>query len=557
MQGRQFSTRTQQAVDRARAQKPTRKRLTRDGSGLTISPQEAFLDYNNIDTLLQASRPHSESLNSSLQNLFVPPPPGVEGTFPSEGGLVLTPKAASYEGTPSAFAPSSMLSAHEGTPSLVDASSNSSNGSRATSIISSPLQRLPFNREDTIRPSKSQTTLASQQSGNSADLFSPAYSTSSSTDDEDEKPYEPNGGYQAATPKWQFPFPAQNNHQHSLGQASHSGPRFSVVSSSSSESEEEERGRGSKNGSIYPPNRRSMGGYGYMANSQESGLSAPTTTHFSWQEMQEPMPSSTTSSSSASGGGQVDNLGPHRILHSAASGQSESQDEGPSLSPSIRSSAQAIGNVADTRQNVTNSMPFHQTTTNNASARQRSRSRNRVQANASANRRASEASSSSFEENSEWETGEEESEADGSDYRETRGATSTNTKNTTTTKKRRRGGVAARQAGVSSTTGGTTASTSHLTVCDYISPLTGESCKTEFHRPYDLARHRETIHAREEALLLRQGRIKKEQCVVLYKEVDPEKSLATVEWRCEGKNGCGSLFSRKDALLRHKRIRGH
>jgi hypothetical protein len=83
-----------------------------------------------------------------------------------------------------------------------------------------------------------------------------------------------------------------------------------------------------------------------------------------------------------------------------------------------------------------------------------------------------------------------------------------------------------------------------ITTCDYVLHSTGEICGTEFHRPYDLARHRETIHGKEEAQLLRQGKLRKEDCAVLYKEVDPEKSLATVEWKCDGRNGCGSVFSR-------------
>ncbi|CAO1633339.1 unnamed protein product [Jaminaea pallidilutea] len=96
-----------------------------------------------------------------------------------------------------------------------------------------------------------------------------------------------------------------------------------------------------------------------------------------------------------------------------------------------------------------------------------------------------------------------------------------------------------------------------LTICEYVSPLTGSRCGVEFHRPYDLARHRETIHAKEEASLVRQGKLRKEQCRVLYVEVDPAKSQATQEWKCDGRNGCGSVFSRKDALQRHRRLRNH
>jgi len=124
-----------------------------------------------------------------------------------------------------------------------------------------------------------------------------------------------------------------------------------------------------------------------------------------------------------------------------------------------------------------------------------------------------------------------------------------------------------------STLGGSHTTSTGLTVCDYVSPLVMMAatdapptastikearCGTVFHRPYDLSRHRETIHAREEARLVKAGQLKVEDCVVMGKEIAAEKVMAgATEWKCEGKNGCGSVFSRKDALLRHQRIRGH
>ncbi|KAK4053003.1 hypothetical protein OIO90_004127 [Microbotryomycetes sp. JL221] len=57
----------------------------------------------------------------------------------------------------------------------------------------------------------------------------------------------------------------------------------------------------------------------------------------------------------------------------------------------------------------------------------------------------------------------------------------------------------------------------------------GLPCGTIFRRPYDLARHRETIHG----------------------EGKPGKK---VDWNCQE---CGGTFSRKDALIRHARIRNH
>ncbi|KAK4048755.1 hypothetical protein OIV83_004521 [Microbotryomycetes sp. JL201] len=58
----------------------------------------------------------------------------------------------------------------------------------------------------------------------------------------------------------------------------------------------------------------------------------------------------------------------------------------------------------------------------------------------------------------------------------------------------------------------------------------GSVCGTVFRRPYDLARHRETIH--NEGI----------------------KTGKKVEWTCKE---CGGSFSRKDALIRHARIRNH
>ena len=90
--------------------------------------------------------------------------------------------------------------------------------------------------------------------------------------------------------------------------------------------------------------------------------------------------------------------------------------------------------------------------------------------------------------------------------------------------------------------------------CEYVSPVTRQMCGTVFHRMYDLARHRITLHVREEAQLVKEGVLKVDQCVVLGKEVDVEKALSDLEWTCRI---CGASFSRKDAMLRHERLRHH
>lgn len=61
----------------------------------------------------------------------------------------------------------------------------------------------------------------------------------------------------------------------------------------------------------------------------------------------------------------------------------------------------------------------------------------------------------------------------------------------------------------------------------------GTTCGVVFRRPYDLARHRETIH---------------------NESLGGEKLKTVKEWRC---NECDGTFSRKDALIRHCRIRNH
>ncbi|TIA93164.1 hypothetical protein E3P99_00306 [Wallemia hederae] len=107
-----------------------------------------------------------------------------------------------------------------------------------------------------------------------------------------------------------------------------------------------------------------------------------------------------------------------------------------------------------------------------------------------------------------------------------------------------------------------------LVKCVYTSPVAPyKRCKTSFQRPYDLARHMETIHSRDEAQLVKSGKITPAQITIpgLAKDLeeaekDPkkaEKLVAVQVYKCDGDEGCGYVFSRKDALIRHRRIRGH
>ncbi|PLW34121.1 hypothetical protein PCASD_11611 [Puccinia coronata f. sp. avenae] len=68
-------------------------------------------------------------------------------------------------------------------------------------------------------------------------------------------------------------------------------------------------------------------------------------------------------------------------------------------------------------------------------------------------------------------------------------------------------------------------------MCGHVDEKTGEKCETMFKRPYDLARHKETIHDSE----------------------GPEGDRKP-QWKC---GQCGGSFSRKDALIRHCRTRNH
>ncbi|PWN37819.1 uncharacterized protein FA14DRAFT_19529 [Meira miltonrushii] len=667
---RQFSERTQNAVNRAMAQKPTRKRMTREGSGLTVSPQEAFLDYQNIDSVLQAASQTNSTLGGNAPNVFSSAP-GISGT--SMGmtmpGLVTdtqNPAFGSSEsmGTPRNLTdvPLSSSSAFtlEGTPSLIDGGSSNGTDSRATSALPSPPQRLPLNREDTVRPSKAQMGSSSSQSSalnapqqtpsdqqssqgslfsKSGGMLSPSESANSSTDDEDEKPYFSKGQSNAkrssgngATTSY-----AQNNTP-----GFQNGPRFSVVSSSSSESEDDlpnrrrygnamsnngnrsmegQSNQGGVGAGQYNARPRTMGGYGYMGSSEESGLFAtPSSLPFQQQQQQQQqqnqmLPPNYNDWLAGAAQGMIGQMPPpldtaaaqataaqQRQQHSqqqSSSGDapsetgSQSQDESSRQSPSIRSSAQAIYPFQNNDMNrnmmmgannfhIPGTMPFAQPGMDVqgaglATPKPRNRSRTRAtEVNKAEQSRGSSKQESSEEEEEDDEDEEEDSEdwegteddedevdeSEGSPYGGTKTKTNSTSKKSTKTRKNNNGATVRRKKrnshdGDSQAKNRHSGSHAGVTVCDYVSPMTGEECGTEFHRPYDLARHRETIHAREEATLLKQGKITKEQCVVLYKEVDPAKSLATVEWRCDGPNGCGALFSRKDALLRHRRIRNH
>ncbi|GAA5850885.1 hypothetical protein JCM3766R1_005912 [Sporobolomyces carnicolor] len=132
-------------------------------------------------------------------------------------------------------------------------------------------------------------------------------------------------------------------------------------------------------------------------------------------------------------------------------------------------------------------------------------------------------------------------------YHSSSAATTPNVKNSMAPPpKRRRRGAATGSSSTTTTTPTTTTgnkATKTTTgrkskgaiTCDYVSSTDGTVCGVVFRRPYDLARHKETIHG----VTLRGDKL------------PPGKAK---EWKCKE---CGGTFSRKDALLRHGRIRGH
>ncbi|GAA5888045.1 hypothetical protein JCM16303_000191 [Sporobolomyces ruberrimus] len=104
--------------------------------------------------------------------------------------------------------------------------------------------------------------------------------------------------------------------------------------------------------------------------------------------------------------------------------------------------------------------------------------------------------------------------------------------NVPTPKRRRRAPAAA--ASTSSGPRGGKPNAKGSIACDHVAS-DGARCGVVFRRPYDLARHKETIHG----------------VTMGGEKLPPGKAK---EWKCRE---CGGTFSRKDALLRHGRIRGH
>lgn len=609
-----------------------RRPLKRESSGLTVSPQEAFLDYDHVENHL------SHSGLGKMPSLFASVPPGLSDAklAPMRASAgAQTPRMPSQHNVPRARSSTdeAVYAARPVAMTRNDTARPHHYQKRpGPSVHQSPAGRSPYLNQSDGRGS------ASQESGSQSSLFSPVDSgdTISTDDDEDERPYYPpnmrpsmiRGGPSSLYLNYPVKGDGRSSHSPSmltrpllgkertsssgsgawshvrtepwaLRQAHMNQPRFSDVSASSSDSDDDRYGRRGlqhRQGAdyhprhaahhqphphhAYPPYGRAhphstsphahsanhdarnahrpslgqhqsssedmddtdrygrrasgrtderpsrahvpgaLGGYGYIPGSQESGLSVP-------------------------GGGIA-----------------RSQDDG-SISPSIRSSAQTI----DHRGRHEAPAPEISAPPPLLTSRQPSGGAPIPTANANASAvpaalpppgalapgsagvplRDERMEASGGDESSSTGTNSASGGGNESDYEDgspdsaasKRSAARKDKGGTTTTT------LAAAKALTSVATDGTTK-------CDYISPITGAECQTAFHRPYDLARHRETIHAREEAGFVRDGKLSLDACVVLGKEVDPKKSTAVVEWKCKE---CGANFSRKDAMLRHERLR--
>ncbi len=528
--------------------------LRRDRSGLTVSPQEAFLDYYNVEAAITSSGAQipgsTAATGGGMHSVFAPDPPGLGNALAGDGikgrGVPFSMASRAAEQAPGASSRGARTddrSMLEDTPSLTGGSSTSS---REDSTVASPPavhasassrsaekakrggfdDKLPLAATTSrplvataLIPDGSTVPRGSQSSGMSMfknESFNGSATSTSTPDDEDEeeKPY----------------FPVQPGR--GFGQ-------FGEQHKSAQSSSEEETASGSRSasfsrGSLMPPGKRpltgrrtpgSFGGYGYIPGSADSGLS-----------YQEPAPAVTEDEQSTeSFPGQDRPLAFHGMTSMDERNRSDggSNDDDGSISPSIRSSAQAVNmhpNQAAALAAAAAAANGPRTTGRKSKSR--------------------ESSASSLDGSG------DEDEDDGSDFEDGKRKPGP---------KRKRPRTSGAGKGKTATTAGSPSgrqtktaqaagsfqpaervfptSRSGMTVCDYVSPLSGEYCGTEFHRMYDLTRHRETIHAKEEAKAVRQKWLTLEQCLVLGKEVDPKTSSATVEWKCEGRNGCGSVFS--------------
>lgn len=586
--------------------KQQRRPLTRDRSGLTCSPQETFLNFqgtfDNPDGiwLSQANGfPGLTSANGSLKpqdpsttgkesvetpkGSAVAPWPG--GKPPMNRGDTVRP---SQQQTSNQLQPQPHKRGHPSTSSSASSGMSlySPNGSDTTPSTDDDLDEKPYSAVQPAmtgqfdlnylnKPGQSIPGNVPPPSRTYPLINGPRFlaPSASSSEDEEDITSRPGTGNSASRGFGSLGLPNTGNNYSGTMLPNTSAPGVTLLGQQTSVPPMQPLGRG----------RGLQGGYGYMPGSAESGLQIDPS--------QNPGSAMKTTAVDAT-----------MTPANGSELQPLSQDDG-SLSPSIRSNAQVIdpphqaqipwGVPAQPHQRKAGKAAYggYPLPNVDASAQSDSSRRSSVASVASDVSSGSQwsgpdAATRDGSNDSEYDPGHEggATRGPGRPRKNRSGASASMKKNVSRGGGRKAAAASARNqrqtqtpmyghsvgGGGSSAAGDATASApsssaasggvSHhgsLTVCEYVSPSTGMRCGTEFHRPYDLARHRETIHAKEEATLLRQGKLTREQCRVLYVEVDPEKSQATQEWKCDGKNGCGSVFSRKDALQRHKRLRNH
>lgn len=613
-----------------------RRSLKRESSRLTVSPQEAFLDYDDVENAL------SHSGLGEMPSLFATVPPGLSDAKPTS---LRYPSAHTGTNLPR------IMSQH----SIARARSITADSSYAT-------RSVPMSRNDTARPHHYQNPsrpgptvqqppagrspyptqsdgrgTASQESGSQSSLFSPVESgdTISTDDDEDERPYYPpnmrpsmiRGGpsslylnyptksdsrvsTSASPSAIARPLPGKQrtastasgawsqvrNEPWAFRPAHTNQPRFSDVSASSSDSDDERNARRGaylqrqeaehssrhaysaqhhqlhhQHGAGLPPhhhsqspharytpsgarptNRPSLGQHQSSSEDVDDTDARYRRPSYSSSRTEERVPPPRSNVPGALGGYGYIPGSQESGLSVNATGTEASQDE-DSLSASIRSSAHTSDRRTDGGAPREISAPPPLLTSRQPSFVASAHKVTAARAGGVDSLRTKEekVEASGEEEGSETGTNSPNGDGNESDYEDSiegnAGVAAKKAACSTQSKTSKRTSVDGASATKSATVGA-----DGTTKCDYVSPVTRIACQTAFHRPYDLARHRETIHAREEAGFLREGKLKLPDCVVLGKEVDPKKSTAVVEWKCKA---CGANFSRKDAMLRHERLR--
>ncbi|CDU22374.1 uncharacterized protein SPSC_01004 [Sporisorium scitamineum] len=643
-----------------------RRPLKRESSGLTVSPQEAFLDYDDVENAL------SHSGLGKMPSLFAAVPPGLSDAkpvaprYPGAQSGTSTPRMTSQQNVPRARSSTGKPS-YASRPVAMSRNDTARPHHYQNQKRPGPTAQQPASGRSPYPGQSDGRASASQESGSQSSLFSPVDSgdTISTDDDEDERPYYPPNmrpsmirggpsslylnypnkadGRVSASPSAMAARPLLGkertsstgsgawshvrNEPWAFRQAHMSQPRFSDVSASSSDSEDDRSGRrgaylqrqeaeyhsrrtAHPHSSHAHPHYHQYGhghlhGHGGHAGHSQSphsrytqpdpraGVHRPSLgQHQSSSEDVDDTDGRYSRAPYASS--RMDDRVPRRNVPGAlggygyipgsqesglsvdaanAPGAAVSHDEG-SISPSIRSSAQTSdrrtkGSIAPGISAPPPLLTARPPTFGSGVLRPEA-------AGSSLPVKDDRVEASGEEEESETGTNSASIGGNESDYEDSpeNAVASTKKAKPKTAKPRTSVGggansnaAAAATAGAAENGGGSNSNSTTTTTatkasaltaadgttkCDYVSPITGVACQTAFHRPYDLARHRETIHAREEAGFMREGRLELEDCVVLGKEVDPKKSTAVVEWKCKT---CGANFSRKDAMLRHERLR--